>query len=154
MDLSSPPMSYCLLTCSRSLSDPHHFSPALNLLSRWKAPSTWTSPVPATCQSLSLVHEPCTACLLLPSFTVTLWYPPCTPLAWTQVPVIHRGVCLFLVSLCLCVPALSYPRFPPNIGIVRSFMSYWLYFRVRARGQGVSTPWQLRVLDLSPSAIW
>ena len=101
---SAPPDSTIFLGRSfpsSILPPPHHqtfvvvylflFVPAPHLLSRRKSPPAWTFPAPATRQPWPLVSAPCSACLRLPPFPVTVRPPspfsalglslgPCQPL--------------------------------------------------------------------------
>ena len=70
------------------------FTPALHLISRRGASSTWPLTTPATRQPLPLVSAPCSTCLCLPLFTESVRPPPLPPSACTQVPVAPLGFCL------------------------------------------------------------
>ena len=49
--------------------------------------------------------------------------PPLPPLPCNQVPVIPWGFCPSRAPMCLCVPDLPSPIYPPNPGIIRSLVS-------------------------------
>ena len=88
------------------------FVPAPQLLSRYKAPPTWTSPAPATRQPPLLVSAHCTAYLRLPPFPVTVSPSHFLPSALSQFPVIPWVIFPYQVHpypLCLqlTLPELS-----------------------------------------------
>ena len=80
------PLSYLLPIRSRFSLKPSQFSPTTHLLSRCKAPRTWTSPAPAAHQPLSLVPVPRAACLHILPF-LCLFAPPFAALS------LHPGPC-------------------------------------------------------------
>ena len=116
---------------------PISFAPAPHLLSRRKAPPTWTSPVPTSLCRLSI--RPATRAYIClcscdcdpPPFSALGLLPGlCWPL----------GVCLSRVPPLLCDPAFPSPSSPPNPCIVRSLVSFRVDFCGRVRGQDASTP--------------
>ena len=72
------------------------------------------------------------------------------PSAFSQVPVGPWGVLQSRVPPRLCVTSSSSPSSPLNLDIVRFWCPCQVAFRKNSRGQGASTPCQLRALGLDP----
>ena len=104
-------------------------------------------PPPTSLRRSSLRPAP-RACVCCRSFAGLL--SPFPHLSCTQVLVVPWGVCPLRLPPRLYVPKLSSPSFPPNLGIVQFWCTCQVNFREKARGQGASTPWQLRALVLAP----
>ena len=95
-----PPISYLLPIRSRSSLKPSQFSPVPSLLSRCKAPPTWTLPAPATRQTLPLVPVSCVMCLHLLPFPCQ-FDPPFAAVG------LHPGSCRPLGGLPVVCPSTS-----------------------------------------------
>ena len=89
-------------------------APNTHLLSRHKAPPTWTSPAPTTCQPPPLVSASPAACLHLPPFTVTIFSILCNPRPTTRSLSAPGGFYVAASIYLPFAPALSSQSYPPN----------------------------------------
>ena len=115
----------------------HSFTPAPHLLSRCKAPPTWTPPAPATRQPPPLVPEPRVVCLRLPPVPVPVRSPLCCPRP-APMSLSDPGGLARHGSLCASVSLPLTPRF-----LLRILTSSGPWFLVRwlfARGREAKLP--------------
>ena len=148
LHLTAPPISSCSFSYHLSV------APAPHLLSQSGTPSTWKSPTPAPRRPPPLVSVPHTVCLYLPPFPASV-RPPFLTSSCTQVLLSTWWFSLSLVPpypLCLCfyIPVCDAEYFHL---LILSFYVGWIFAR-RARGQGISTPYQLLAPVLGPPATW
>ena len=149
LDCSFTPLSYLIPIHSRpSLKTPKiHPLPTSSPGAKHRPPGRSLNPPPASLRCLYL--RPRAVCLRLLTFMFR-FAPPFADLSLQPVPVGPWGFLPSRFPPRLCVPASFSPSSPPNIGLVRFWCPCRAAFLKKARGQGVSNPWQSLTLVLVP----
>ena len=151
MDRSFPysilptPYQYPFIVVTLSL-----FAPTPHILSPRAAPPIWKSLATATHQPPPLVSAPCTVCLHLSPFTVTVLLLLCLPLTEPSYLSSPGGFDRCGYLLLLCYPTSPFLSSPLNTCIFLFSFFFQVNFRTKATRQCISIPYQSLSLALTP----